>query len=164
MWTATTRGRVFLTRNANEPNNLAVTFERVDTAAQPNRFVSGIAVDPARPTRAFVSFSGFAGNTPGAPGHVYEVVHANGSATWRDLSYDLGDLPITGIAYDDVTGDLFASTDYGVALLPAGTASWRPAAGSLPPAAVYGLTIHSGARVLYAATHGRGIWRLNLSK
>jgi hypothetical protein len=30
--------------------------------------------------------------------------------------------------------------------------------------AVYGLTISSSSRVLYAATHGRGAWRLNLDK
>jgi len=28
--------------------------------------------------------------------------------------------------------------------------------------ATYGLTIDSGARILYAATHGRGAWRLQL--
>jgi hypothetical protein len=39
---------------------------------------------------------------------------------------------------------------------------WVPAAGSLPPIAVYGLTIDSNARVLYAATHGRGAWSLSL--
>jgi hypothetical protein len=85
-------------------------------------------------------------------------------ASWQDVSYDLGDLPILGVAFDDVTGDLFAATDFGVALLPGGTTHWKPAAGSLPPAAVYGLAIHTEGRVLYAATHGRGIWRLDLSK
>jgi len=49
-------------------------------------------------------------------------------------------------------------------MLPAGATSWKPAAGSLPPVAVYGLTLDSNARVLYAATHGRGAWKLDLSK
>lgn len=48
-------------------------------------------------------------------------------------------------------------------MLKAGATQWTPAAGSLPPVAVYGLTIDSSARVLYAATHGRGAWKLNLS-
>ena len=33
---------------------------------------------------------------------------------------------------------------------------------NLPPVAVYGLTIDAKAGVLYAATHGRGVWRLKL--
>jgi hypothetical protein len=62
------------------------------------------------------------------------------------------------------TGDLFVSTDFGVDMLRAGDTRWVPAAGSLPPVAVYGLTIDSSSRVLYAATHGRGAWVLDISK
>ena len=32
----------------------------------------------------------------------------------------------------------------------------------MPIVAVYGLTIDPGTRLLYAATHGRGVWRVNL--
>ena len=54
------------------------------------------------------------------------------------------------------------STDFGVNMLQAVDTQWVPAAGSLPPVAVYGLTIDSNGRVLYAATHGRGAWKLSL--
>jgi len=83
---------------------------------------------------------------------------------WKDISYDLGDAPITGIAFDNLTGDLYISTDFGVSLLRVNSTSWAPAAVGLPMVAVYSLTISSSARVLYAATHGRGAWRLNLNK
>ena len=46
--------------------------------------------------------------------------------------------------------------------LPAGATSWERAGTSLPPVAVYGLTIVPGRHVLYAATHGRGAWRIAL--
>ena len=49
-------------------------------------------------------------------------------------------------------------------MLKAGQSQWAPAAGSLPVVATYGLTIDSNARILYAATHGRGAWSLDLSK
>ena len=55
---------------------------------------------------------------------------------WKDLSYNIGDQPVTGIAFDNITGDLFIATDFGVAMLAAGTQTWSPAAGSLPPVAV----------------------------
>jgi len=141
-----------------------VAFTRIDTSAQPRRFVSGIAIDPDNPYHAYVSFSGYNAYTPTTPGHVFEVQFqpTTGSAVWKDLSFDLGDQPITDVAFDPDTGDVFAATDSGVLMLARGGTSWSPAAPNMPPVAVYGLTIDSDARLLYAATHGRGIWRLKL--
>jgi hypothetical protein len=126
--------------------------------------VSGIAVDPTNPNHAFISFSGYDAYNPTQPGHVFEVVYdpTTHTATWTRFDNNLGDEPITGIAVDGSTGDLFISTDFGVNMLRSGGNTWTPAGGSLPPVAVYGLTIDSNARVLYAATHGRGAWRLSL--
>ena len=165
LWVATRRGRLFVSKNADGPA-AAATFMRIDGAAQPTRFISGIAVDPLNPLHAFVSFSGYDAYTPTTPGHVFEVMvnPVSGAATWTDRSAGLGDQPITGVAFDARTGRLYAATDFGVAVLPRNATSWlTSAAGKLPPVAVYGLTIDSGSRVLYAATHGRGIWRLDLS-
>ena len=168
LWVATRRGRLFVSANADGPA-AAATFTRIDSAAQPTRFISGIAVDPLNPLHAFVSFSGYdayAQAAGTAAGHVFEVLYDPGSrtATWLDRSAGLGDQPITGIAFDPRTGRVYASTDFGVAVLPRGASSWvGAAAGRLPPVAVYGLTIDNGSNVLYAATHGRGVWRLDLS-
>jgi hypothetical protein len=166
LWAATRRGRLFISQNADTAINTNVTFTRIDTASQPTRFISGISIHPTDPNHGWVSFSGYNAYTPTTPGHVFEVVvdPNTNAATWTDLSHNLGDQPITGIARDDNTGDLFVSTDFGVAMLPHGTTTWVPAAGSFPPVATYGLTIDSAARVLYAATHGRGAWKLDLSK
>ena len=46
--------------------------------------------------------------------------------------------------------------------LPAGGNSWQTAAPGLPTVAVYGLTVSPAARTIFAATHGRGVWRLRL--
>jgi hypothetical protein len=136
------------------------------TGATPGRFVSGIAIDPANPNHAFVSFSGYDAYTPSTPGHVFEVTYdANtNTAAWKNLSFNLGDQPVTGVVLDSVTGDLFVSTDFAVAMLPTSSTTWVPAAGSFPPVATYGLTIDANARVLYAATHGRGVFKLDLSR
>jgi hypothetical protein len=163
LWAATRRGRVFISKNADAAP-ASVAFTRIDTIAQPRRFVSGISIDPDNPYHAYVSFSGYNAYTPATSGHVFEVLFnpAKGTAAWKDLSYDLGDQPITGVAFDADNGDVFAATDQGVLMLARGGSSWSPAAPHLPPGAVYGLTIDSDARLLYAATHGRGIWRLKL--
>lgn len=163
LWAGTRRGRLFISENANAAAD-AVTFTRLDTPAQPRRFISGISVDPANPRHAFVSFSGYDAYTPTTPGHVFEVTFDGSTATWTDRSGDLGDQPVTGIAVDWRSGDVYASTDFGVTTLRSGGSQWVPAAGNLPPVAVYGLTIDANYQVLYAATHGRGIWKLDLRK
>ena len=175
LWAGLRRGRVFVASHAEDPPS-TVTFFRIDTSAQPTRFVSGIDVDPSNPNHAFISYSGYnayaiAAGT--ATGHVFEVTYkpASHKATWSgDLAGGdpstggLGDQPITGIAVDWKTGDVFVSTDFGVFVRRSGTRTWQPAALGLPKVAVYGLTIDVNARVLYAATHGRSAWRLSLSQ
>ncbi len=163
LWTATVTGRVFISDNANSPAG-SVAWTRLDSTApnSPNRFVTGIAVDPANPNHAWISYSGYNINTPGLPGHVFEVTRAGSTATWVDRTYDLGDLPVTDIAYDDLSGDLYAATDFTVMKLASGGTSWNVAGSNMPQVEVSGLTIVPGSRVLYAATHGLGAWRLDL--
>jgi hypothetical protein len=166
LWAATTTGRVFISRNVDAEPATAVTFTRLDSLAlnDPNRFVSGIAIDPANPNRAFISYSGFNSNTTAVPGHVFEVTYdpVAGTATWLDRSYDLGDLPVTDVVYDHVRTELYASTDFGVFRLGFDTDLWVAAAPGMPKVEVAGLTIVPGARRLYAATHGLGAWLLLL--
>jgi hypothetical protein len=166
LWVATGNGRVFISRNANDPA-ASVTFTRIDSAAQPNRTPSSIYVDPTNANHAIVTFSGYEANTPTAPGHVFDVVFdpSSGTATWSNISYDLGDQPIDDAVLDVATGDLYVSTDFGVDRLVSGTQTWVPAADGLPTVTVSGLTLadgHNGDRLLYAATHGRGAYRLRL--
>jgi hypothetical protein len=165
-WAATQTGRVFISKNVDADPAGAVAWTRLDPLAanDPNRFVSGIHVDPANPNRAWVSYSGFSASTPATPGHVFLVTYnpGTGTATWADLSYDLGDIPITDVARDDVNGDLYASSDFGVFRLAAGATSWTAAAPGMPNVEVAGLTILPAARKMYVATHGLGAWLLNL--
>jgi hypothetical protein len=166
LWAATSVGRVFISRNVDAEPASAVTFTRLDALApnDPGRFVSGIHIDPANPNRAWISYSGFDATTAPLTGHVFEVTYdsAANTVTWVDRSYDVGDIPITDIARDDVTGDLYAASDFGVFRLAAGTTSWTAAAPGMPNVEVSGLTILPASRRLYAATHGMGAWRLNL--
>jgi hypothetical protein len=162
LWVGLRRGRVFVTSNADKPN-ANVVFYRIDTSSTPERFVSGIAVDPADPNHAFISFSGYNAYNPTQPGHVFDV-HYNSvghTATWTNIDgTNLGDQPVTGIAYDSVTHNLFISTDFGV--LARSGSSWVTAASGLPPVASYGLTFDPVRRLLYAATHGRSAYRLSV--
>ena len=75
----------------------------------------------------------------------------------------MGDLPVTGLAYDAKAQLLYASTDFGVLVQDnARLGGWRVAARGMPMVEVTGLTLDTANRVLYASTHGRGIWSLKL--
>jgi hypothetical protein len=84
------------------------------------------------------------------------------TATFTDRSYDIGGQPVTGLTRNAGNGDLYAATDFGVLRLANGATQWVRAGTGLPSVAVYGLTLAQGAHVLYAATHGRGAYRLAL--
>jgi hypothetical protein len=160
LWAGTRRGRIYVSTNANAANPTAVTYRRYDTRlGLPQRFPSGISVDPARPNHAFISYSGYSAYSPG--GHVYEVTvnPTTGSGTAKDLSGNLGDQPITDVVQVPSTGSLYASTDFGVVTRTAGSSNWVATSG-LPKVAVYGLTLDRSNQTLYAATHGRSIWKL----
>jgi hypothetical protein len=165
-WAATTTGRLFISKNVDSDPAATVAWTRLDDDATttPNRFVSSIFVDPANGNHAFVSFSGFNVKTPTTPGHVFEVTYnpATGTSTWVDRSFDLGDIPVNDLVWDNVTGDLYASCDFGVLRLATGTTTWTVAATGMPNVEISGLTIIPGERLLYAASHGLGAWRLTL--
>jgi hypothetical protein len=165
-WAATTTGRVFVSKNADADPASAVTWTRIDLPSTPGRFVSSIYVARGNPNRAWVSYSGFDVNTPTTPGHVFEVRYdpATGTATWTDRSYDMADIPVTDLVRDNRTGDLYAANDFGVLRLERGDTSWRLAASGMPNVEVAGLTIVPRDRVLFAATHGRSAWELDLDE
>jgi len=163
LWAATSTGRVFITDNANDPA-ASVIWKRIDPETNdPNRAISAIALDPVDPHHAWISYNGYNVNTPTRPGHVFEVTWSgSGPATWVDRSFNLPDFPITALVRDDVMGDLYAASDFGVMTLRSGNSTWTVAGSGLPMVEVAGLTIASNQRVLYAATHGRSAWSLGL--
>jgi hypothetical protein len=168
LWAATSAGRVFVSKNANDAP-ASVSFTRIDTSStlEPNRFVSSVSVDESNPNHAIVTYSGYSTTTPAQPGHIFDVVFdpTLGTATWTDISGDIGDQPVNDSAFDSGSGDTYVSTDFGVNRLVSGTTTWIPAADGLPTVTVSGLTLtfgKHGSRSLYAATHGRGAYRLKL--
>jgi hypothetical protein len=167
LWTSTSSGRVLITKNANNADPATSTFTRIDGTSQPSRVPVAISVDSTNPDHAVIGYSGFNSSTAATPGHVFDVVYnsATGTATWTDISNDVGDQPVNDVVLDAKTGDVYASTDFTVLKRAVGTTTWVPAAAGLPQVAVSGITLaptKQGARLLYAATHGRAAWRLRL--
>ena len=168
LWAATTTGRVFISSNADAAAG-SVHYTRLDSLASndPNRFVSGIYVDPANANHAWICYSSYSSLDPTAPGHVFSVTYdpIGGTATWTNLDGSgataFPDFPATDIVHDS-NGDLYVSNDWGVLRRANGSSDWVVAGTGLPMVEVAGLTIVPSARKLYAATHGRSAWLLTL--
>lgn len=128
-------------------------------ASLPNRYVSGLAIDPADPSgaTAYVGFNGFSRRWiegPGAGlGHLYRT--ADGGATWTDVSGNLPDVPVNDVMFAGTK--IVIATDLGVVVSADGGAHWTRLGANLPYTTVMDVHLGPDNRV-YAATHGRGIW------
>ena len=178
LWAGTASGRVYIFKNADAADpSTAGQFEVSDSLVAANttpvRFVSGLVVDPANPNHGWVSYGGYNKVHPSTqtavPGHVFEVTwdglspHATFASLDGTGAGALGDLPVNTLVRDEVTGDLFAGNDFGVLRRDAKSGHWHLASDGMPMVEVSSLAIDSARRVVYAATHGRGAYRLRLS-
>lgn len=88
----------------------------------------------------------------------------NGGNSWNDISGDLPDLPAYTIALDRRFSPrrLYIGTDRGVFSSENGGRNWRPLQSDLPIVQVNQLVLNEDLGVLAAATHGRGVWELQI--
>jgi hypothetical protein len=161
--------------------NWGGSWNELDLTGLPNRFPNAVSFDPYDATNStvYLVFNGFNRRFIEGPGagtkHVYRgklSKAADGSVTvaWTDLSTGFPDVPATDLVV--VGKKLVVSTDLGVLVLSDKNAApdrvrWRRVGanagrpGSIPLTAAFDL--HVGADgYLYAATHGRGIWKTPL--
>jgi sugar lactone lactonase YvrE len=96
----------------------------------------------------------------GGVGHVFETY--NGGRSWQDISGNLPDIASDALVLQG--GQLALATDLGMYTAQAGRGShtsWARLGTGLPNASVNDVTPGPDGDI-YAATHGRGIWRLPL--
>ncbi len=152
IWTGASNGRVAVTNDAGN-NWTDVTVDPL-----PGRYVSEIAVQPGNPQTAYVVFNGFNTHTMNQPGHVFKTT--DGGNSWTDISSNLPDVPtLSLLLHRTRPGVLYIGTDTGVFLSENDGASWIPFNNGMPNVAVVDLAFNGRGNILYAATHGRSIFR-----
>jgi hypothetical protein len=125
------------------------------------RYIGGVTVTPTGQVFAATGeFSRRFTDGPGADvkGHVWTFDTSTGSATALDGT-SLPNVPANSVKTTP-NGTLVVGTDLGVFALPKGSATWTNLAGGLPQTTVMDVEVYGGK--LYAATHGRGIWSVQL--
>src|ERR1051325_4510747 len=121
----------------------------------PGVAITDIAVDPRDQRTAIVTFGGFQGS------HVWRTT--DGGSTWANLTADLPNIPVLAVVIEPGSRDIDVGTDIGVFTLRNGTTSWAPVLNGLPNVAVYDLVFDAPRSRLIAATHGRGMFSLDVT-
>ncbi|HET7420919.1 MAG TPA: glycosyl hydrolase [Candidatus Dormibacteraeota bacterium] len=128
----------------------------------PNRYISGVRIDTANPSHAYLTLSGYSRrwmigpDDPGV-GHVFES--KDGGGTWNDVSAGLPDVPMDDLVLQG-SGRLDVATDFGVYTSTDDGATWSRLGSGLPNVVVDQLTLDPTGTILVAATHGRGVWTM----
>lgn len=84
--------------------------------------------------------------------------------SWIDITNDIPIGPINVIREDPHNANiLYVGSDYGVYVSLDYGDSWNSLAGDFPTTYVHDLIIHPRDHIMVAATHGRGMWALDVS-
>ena len=114
-----------------------------------------IVVAPYDASRIYVCLGGYT-----AGQKVYRSL--NGGTNWsNNLSFNLPNVPVNALAADN-DGNVYAGTDIGVYVLPAGTTQWVAFYNGLPKVPVTDLIVNETHGFMKASTFGCGIWKTDL--
>ena len=90
------------------------------------------------------------------------VESTDGGSTWSDITSNLPNIGTQCVAYEEgPTGGVYVGMSPGIYFRPAGSTTWSNVSINLPNVNVVELEIRNS--VLYAATFGRGLWKIDLN-
>ena len=144
---ATRANRVYKTENGGQ----TWTSKPVSTTED----ITRIAIHPSNNQRMWVTKSGYAVGKK-----VFTTT--NGWLSAQNISGNLPNVPANCILYDSITNYLIVGTDIGVFYTDADQIDWKPYGTGMPAVYVLDLKIRQATRKLYAGTHGRGVYSVNL--
>jgi photosystem II stability/assembly factor-like uncharacterized protein len=150
LYAGTDDGRLWHTSTGGSPWSQALDPDL------PDRWVTRLAVDPANAAVAYVAFSGFR-NADAAP---YVLRTVDGGSSWTDITANLPQAPVNALSLAGTA--LVAATDVGVFLTADGGATWLRLGRGLPNAPVMDIRYHAPTNRIYAATFGRGMWKVQI--
>jgi photosystem II stability/assembly factor-like uncharacterized protein len=159
----TTSGRIFTTATATTLTTPSTALPPPGpgwSSAQPRQgYVSSIAVDPGNPLIAYATYSTY--NFGTQVGHVFKTI--NGGGAWSRIDLTLPDMPVHSVVVHPTRPDtLYIGTDLGVFVTTDGGASWMRENTGFANVITEHLEINNGR--LYAFTHGRSAWSVELAK
>ncbi|MDX1910196.1 MAG: T9SS type A sorting domain-containing protein [Saprospiraceae bacterium] len=144
----TRQNRVYRTVNDGQNWN-------VKTVSNATEDITRIAIHPTDPERMWVTKSGYA-----AGRKVFST--SNAWQSTQNISGNLPNVPANCILFDSLTNYLLVGTDIGVFYSDADSINWKAYGVGMPAVQVLDLKIRQATRKLYAGTHGRGVYSIDL--
>jgi hypothetical protein len=140
--------------------NYGGNWHRIASPVLPNRFIAGLTVDPANPAHVYAIYNGYSRRwiPGGGIGTVFEST--DGGSSWHNITGNLPDAPGDGLAL--VGGKLVLGTDVGLFIASRQSPTHWSRLGALPNVVVDNVRTSPGESAVVVATHGRGIWRVDL--
>ncbi|HZH98061.1 MAG TPA: hypothetical protein VEX38_03745, partial [Fimbriimonadaceae bacterium] len=152
IWVAQNNGVVSKTTDGTTASPAwEVVDNNAGTNPLPNRYITRILIDPDNSNKVYVSTGGFTSD------NLYRTV--DGGATWTDITGNLPDAPIRGIArHPNNPNWLYVGTEVGIFATEDGGATWSTTNDGPATVSVDEVNFMHGSTTLLAATHGRGLW------
>jgi hypothetical protein len=121
-------------------------------------FVNSVALSPLDPDLALV------GTARPAAAEPQLLRSTDGGLTWTEATAGLPPFAVQALAWHpNEPATAFAGTDVGLYHSTDGAISWSPIGDGLPAVSVHDLVIADDGSRVVVATHGRGIWELELA-
>ena len=130
------------------------------SAGLPGRWVTRVTPDPVDPLAVYVTESGFTADVQST------LIFRSGDrgANWANVSANLPNAPANDLVVDPADPQtLFLATDVGVWMSRNRGLGWTPLGTGMPLQVVSDLTLATTSRKLFAFTHGRSAWSLDLT-
>ncbi len=126
------------------------------TGSLPDRYPMDIRVAPTSEEMVLVCFSGY------ETSHVFKSYDAGDN--WTDISAGLPDVPVNAVAIHPSSSNIiFAGTDLGVFMSTDAGENWSDLSDGLPEAVIVkSLQITESDNIMKAATHGSGVFQIQL--
>ncbi len=130
------------------------------TGILPQRYVTDVLADKRNPAIAYVTLSGF--NIDQKNTHIYRTT--NYGVNWTNISSNLLNVPANSIIIDyNYDSVLYVGCDAGVYYTTNLGGSWQLLGTGLPNSPVYDINYHQPTKTLVAATHGRSMYKIDVT-
>lgn len=136
-------------------HNEGTTWQNITSGLPDSLYFTSLAVDDDDPNKIWVTCSGFADG-------VKVFGSTDGGQNWNNISGSLVNIPVNSVVLDETSPihTLFIATDLGVYKRDDIQTDWQNISTGLPNVIVSELEIDYNEATLYAATFGRGIWKV----
>lgn len=154
IYAGTDDGRVWITKNSG------TDWKEINKGVAENRWVSRMVASKYDEATVYMSQNGKR-NDDWTP---YLWKSVDYGETWTSIVNNIPSGPINVIREDpNKENILYVGTDYGVYVSLDKGEVWQSLPGNLPTTYVHDLVIHPRDNIMVIATHGRGIWAMDIN-